>query len=183
MISTKQCIHTSALELFIKYGYDNVTVEDICNKCNITKSTFYYHMTSKQDIIVYHYDQLVTNLEPLLISLLSVNDSWTQLVMLFEFLIENITKYGVDFNKQAAIISIKDSLRTFELRQEIKDLGTNIIKNGQHKNEFNNNKEAHELFEAAAFLFFGYEMIWTLGDGSYDWKTEFTHSLSLLINK
>lgn len=49
--NTKDNIHKCAMELFSKYGYDNVTIMQICNNAGITKRTFYYHFTSKDDIL------------------------------------------------------------------------------------------------------------------------------------
>lgn len=51
---TPSSIHNNAIELIRKYGYANVSVNQICEKSNITKGTFYYHFFSKE--------QLLTNL-------------------------------------------------------------------------------------------------------------------------
>ena len=39
-----------AWELFWKYGYNRVTVEEICEKAGISKSTFYKHFKNKIDL-------------------------------------------------------------------------------------------------------------------------------------
>lgn len=40
---TKELIRDTAIELFKKYGYEKVTIQQICKACQITKRTFYYH--------------------------------------------------------------------------------------------------------------------------------------------
>ncbi|WP_277408524.1 TetR/AcrR family transcriptional regulator [Lacrimispora xylanisolvens] len=40
-----------ALKLFREEGYDNVTIQEICQNSKITKSTFYYHFPSKESLI------------------------------------------------------------------------------------------------------------------------------------
>ena len=37
----KKNIISISYNLFKEKGYDNVTINDICDKCNITKTTFY----------------------------------------------------------------------------------------------------------------------------------------------
>ena len=46
----KQLIHT-AKELFFKYGIKRVTVEEICNKANVSKMTFYKHFRNKNELV------------------------------------------------------------------------------------------------------------------------------------
>ena len=48
---TKQKIYSSARELITQNGYDNVTVDEICQKAGVAKGTFYVHFKAKEDII------------------------------------------------------------------------------------------------------------------------------------
>ncbi|MBA2938879.1 TetR/AcrR family transcriptional regulator [Paenibacillus sp. CGMCC 1.16610] len=50
-ISTKKKIFTVAKELIVSKGYNNVTVDEICEKCEISKGTFYIYYKSKEDIV------------------------------------------------------------------------------------------------------------------------------------
>lgn len=58
---TKRNIYHAALELIESKGYDNVSIEDIAQKANTAKGTFYLYFKSKQDLI-YHtiemYDRI-----------------------------------------------------------------------------------------------------------------------------
>ncbi|BFT74440.1 TetR/AcrR family transcriptional regulator [Paenibacillus sp. P36] len=49
--STKKKIFTVAKELIVSKGYNNVTVDEICEKCEISKGTFYIYYKSKEDIV------------------------------------------------------------------------------------------------------------------------------------
>ncbi len=51
----KQELIKLAYELFIKEGYDNVSVDEIIAKANIAKGTFYYYFKSKDEML----DQVV----------------------------------------------------------------------------------------------------------------------------
>jgi AcrR family transcriptional regulator len=48
-------IITTGLQLFKEKGYDNVTVQDICNACSITKPTFYKYIANKEDLLQFYF--------------------------------------------------------------------------------------------------------------------------------
>ena len=58
----KETITEVALDLFLKEGFNNVTVNQICEHCNITKPTFYKYVNSKDDLILNLYDQTISNI-------------------------------------------------------------------------------------------------------------------------
>ncbi|WP_042161360.1 TetR/AcrR family transcriptional regulator [Paenibacillus gorillae] len=49
--ATKKKIYTVAKELILTKGYNNVTVDEICEKCTLSKGAFYIHYKSKEDIV------------------------------------------------------------------------------------------------------------------------------------
>jgi AcrR family transcriptional regulator len=50
-METKKRIYDSAVELFQKYGFENVSVDDIVEKSGVAKGTFYVHFDSKDSLI------------------------------------------------------------------------------------------------------------------------------------
>lgn len=85
--ATKEMIIEKANQLFQEKGYNQVTIQDICDACEITKTTFYYHMKSKDDLIINNYDIITENLTQLMVSLIAADNYWEQLWMCFEVLI------------------------------------------------------------------------------------------------
>lgn len=47
----------TAILLFKKFGMKRVTVEEICNKSNVSKATFYKHFKNKNELIKYIFDK------------------------------------------------------------------------------------------------------------------------------
>ena len=43
-------LHQALLSLILEKGYEAISVEDICERANIGRSTFYAHFTSKADL-------------------------------------------------------------------------------------------------------------------------------------
>ena len=57
---TRQKIFDTSLELFNKHGYENVTVDAICEKLGLSKGAFYTHFKSKDQIILEDFHHLNT---------------------------------------------------------------------------------------------------------------------------
>ena len=50
-------------------GYKNVSVNEICSACSITKPTLYYHFKSKEDILYEYFRSLIKNSVNMIIDL------------------------------------------------------------------------------------------------------------------
>ncbi|WP_153978840.1 TetR/AcrR family transcriptional regulator [Paenibacillus xylanilyticus] len=49
-ISVQQTIILTASKLFMEYGYETVTLQQIGKRCNVSKPTIYYHFASKPEL-------------------------------------------------------------------------------------------------------------------------------------
>lgn len=47
---TRGMLHQALLSLILEKGYEAISVEDICERANVGRSTFYAHFTSKDDL-------------------------------------------------------------------------------------------------------------------------------------
>lgn len=66
---TKNTIFEMAIKLFSEYGFDNVKIEDITRKANVSKGTFYTHFDTKESVLVAQFQMIDDNyikiMEPL----------------------------------------------------------------------------------------------------------------------
>lgn len=51
VIKTKNLIYKSFIELAKKYGYQKITVKNLCDKAMINRNTFYLHFQNKDDLV------------------------------------------------------------------------------------------------------------------------------------
>jgi AcrR family transcriptional regulator len=49
---TKQQMLAAAAELFLERGYENTRIDDVAERANVAKGTFYYHFESKEALVV-----------------------------------------------------------------------------------------------------------------------------------
>ncbi|WKY47919.1 TetR/AcrR family transcriptional regulator [Eubacteriaceae bacterium ES3] len=180
-LTTKEKIFEIGIRLFKEHGYKQVSIIDICQACGITKTTFYHHLNSKQEILLSYYDHVIGNLTPLLLELLNTTNSWDQIVLLFDNLITSMEELGPDLNGQILSFNLAKNLGTFEIRKELEDVAVKIIKTGQENGELRNTADPLKLFEAAAYMFTGYEFTWCINNGDFPWKQKFNEALRLML--
>lgn len=61
----RQCLLTKGKELFIKYGLDKTTIDDLVQACGIAKGSFYKFFSSKEElfyVILQHQDEITGQL-------------------------------------------------------------------------------------------------------------------------
>lgn len=175
--STRDFIIETANKLFAEKGYQNVTIVDICEACNISKTTFYYHIKSKEDIILNFYDSLTHSISLRLMSILAMDNYWDQLMLCFESLVTEAYKYGPDFFSQMMISNLKEDYGSFDLREELTNVAVMIIKKGQESGQIRNKSIAEDLYKASAYTFLGMEATWCIKSGKFEWQTELRKAL------
>jgi AcrR family transcriptional regulator len=59
---TRRQLRAALLALILEKGYDAVTVEDITERADLGRTTFYLHYRDKQDLLIESLDELVDDL-------------------------------------------------------------------------------------------------------------------------
>lgn len=180
-MTTREKIIDKAILLFIEKGFDNVTVDDICEATGITKPTFYYHLSSKDDIILQYYDYMINDLSPMLTKMLMIQNPHEQIEILFRFLLKGIKAISKPTNNQLYITNLKGNKGTFSLRDNVRQIGTSIIKRGQESGIFKSEKDPEKLLELSSHLFMGYQIMWCIEQRDDTWEDDFFEGLDMLL--
>ncbi|MCC6755992.1 MAG: TetR/AcrR family transcriptional regulator [Solirubrobacterales bacterium] len=160
--TTRTLIINTACDLFMQRGYNAVTVQDICNACGITKTTFYYHLDSKEAIILDIYDPIVQNLTHHLVDILLAEQYWEQLMMIFEALVKESAKYGVEVLRQLFVSNLNKDSGSFDFRDELTRVAVGLVEKAQQAGQIRNQSPAAALYSASAYAFLGYEVTWCM---------------------
>ena len=59
---TRQLLSSALMSLIVEKGYDSVTVQDIIDRANLGRSTFYAHYQDKEDLLLSGIDEVVHSL-------------------------------------------------------------------------------------------------------------------------
>lgn len=63
MVVTSKQMMSEAIELFTKYGYANVSINQICKEFGVTRGSFYNYFDSKEDLLIKWFDSFSFNIE------------------------------------------------------------------------------------------------------------------------
>ncbi|KRK78658.1 TetR/AcrR family transcriptional regulator [Companilactobacillus nodensis] len=159
-MDTKKLILKNAYKLFQEKSYQEVSIDDICNACNLTKPAFYYHFKAKSDLLIHYYDHVV---EKMTLKISNKNDDyWKQFIDLFIQLIESSVAIGTDLVRQLFITNLKIDKGSFDFNKQFASMCVNLISKAQSSNQIRNKQDPKELFIASSFLFTGYEVFWAI---------------------
>lgn len=64
--ATKEKIFQAAMELFLEHGYDKTTVEQIAEKADVAKGTFFNYFPTKDEVLYYLGDYRMAVMEQML---------------------------------------------------------------------------------------------------------------------
>lgn len=161
----------TAYGLFKEKDYEKVTLNEICAACSITKTTFYYHFTSKEEIISDFYESVTVSLAEQLINVLSAENYWEQFMAIFDTLIDASEQVGPDLLGQLFIANLRADKGTFDFNDDLTKMAVMILERAQKAGEIRNTSDPLALYSAASHAFEGYEVMWCIKNGSYDRKT------------
>lgn len=61
-LRTRQTLSHALITLIQEQRYDSITVQDICRRANVGRSTFYAHYHDKDDLLASNFQQVMENL-------------------------------------------------------------------------------------------------------------------------
>lgn len=171
-LETKQKIFSTALALFDEKGYDNVTINDICQQIGLTKGAFYHHFNSKSDILIMKYKLNESTLLKYYHSISADNPSQK---------LQKVINRFIDYPKLTSLEEVKSSFKVQidSHYQEFvggdsavqKSILTKIIDEGQERGDFRKDLPAEQLADIINRYKFGLYIEWCIKDGHMDITT------------
>ncbi len=112
---TKEKILKSAEALFKEQGFENTSVDSIVKKAGISKGSFYVHFDSKDEIIAYFINAVISKIDMDLDSIINstqddISVTTTLLKILEKVSFNKVDELGYPLNKNAAMIQINKTL-------------------------------------------------------------------------
>lgn len=178
---TKQIIIDMAFTLFKENGYDATTINDICDACQITKTTFYRYLDSKEDILTYFFNTIDYEVNDILIQMATTDNYWEQITYVFDLIANRVELFGRDLYAQLYISNLKDYKGTFDEIIGLKELISILIKKGQTAGQILNSSNPGDLYELCVNIFFGCCIRWCLTLSSESIHDSYVHNMELAL--
>ena len=167
--ATKDRIHTCAMALFTKYGYDNVTVMQICEAAGVTKRTFYYHFSSKDDILSDVTEYVGIHTEEFLTSLTEQSSNIDILWKLLSAYSVNAEDLGQSIiNKLYSEKLQGKETAIFPDEMYLYKTTVRVIRNAQFEHEIHSAAPAEDIAYALFHAFRSISFTWAAGNSTGD---------------
>lgn len=167
--NSKETIKKIAYKLFQEKGYNNVSLKEIFAAAEISKTTFYYHFNSKEDLL----EDFTIQPEPLSLDavniVFSMDSYWEQLWYLTYVTCVKIMEIGPSIYKQVFQLNIENNKGTFDLlNYKTASVFFPMIKKGQETGVFKNQTPAEILIQMAWTMYTGILAQWCINDGDFN---------------
>jgi len=164
---TKHKIAKTAIELFRKNGYNNITILDICRKAGVSVGTFYHYFESKGAVFSIVIDEIDRNLFTYCDGEESQAQSCLQAI-------DDFVRYFIKSHSE-----IQRDILTLWLSPEFRAIGDSagsrsfeallrIISEGQNRGEIMTEMTAEEITKYIFIEAKGLLSDWCLHQGEYD---------------
>ncbi len=170
--STKEIISEAAIRMFNERGFEEVSVNEIIEAVSVSKRTFYYHFSSKEEILEEFYKLPAEITVSMLALMLGKTSNVEKLLALYRPRIEHFTKVGHNISRQIIISNLQDNKGTFrhskQVRQKIKEIEVDLIKKAQVAGEIANMSDAKDLSHILVKNMMGHITMWVIEELDVD---------------
>ena len=181
---TKERIVEAALALFRKHGFEATTVEEICDKADVAKGTFFNYFPRKEAVFGYLSEQWVSEAEQKLGEILAKGrPAWPKVRDLF---IEFASFYEADraLSKHMALEwarCMHDPDDTTSRRWDA--VGEHVVRQLQAKRELRSDIAPQRVHHVLADVYHGTIMMWLdLPEPPFSLQDELRRRLTLVID-
>lgn len=144
----------SALQLFEKKGYDAVSIDDIAETAEVSKSTFYNYFATKEAVLIKLSLNSVNNVKEALSKAPAPDDPIEMIHLSFHYLIDDIYSWR-NVARESAMISVYNKAAHEIVSNLIVDYVANAQKKGIFRTDYNCDMITHSLMGIYYIAIFG----------------------------
>jgi AcrR family transcriptional regulator len=171
-METRQIIFDTAMDLFAKEGYDRVTVDDICEKTGVAKSTFYNLFKSKDQIVVEEFLKIDAYYQEILDKIQKKKKSHIdKMVEFINLTLKYINDQGIEIIKVTYHSQIGPSLKGSPVaspQRSLYRIVEQIITEAQEAGEVRTDMSAANITQNLVRFTRGVIYDWCLQNGGFD---------------
>ena len=182
---TRKRIFDCAFALIKEKGYEQVTVKEISRAAGISKNTFYYYFTSKEDILIEFYRAVDASTAAKLSRVLNADSYLEQLWLLSETFLNFISISGPQLTRQFIASGFVRNIGTESSLSNGSDVyhsTITLIEKAQRSGQIRNHCSAEELARASFHLLVGIVTRWCADANAYDVKAEVLRMYAILYD-
>lgn len=173
----KEKIIKKAYELLKEKKFEDLTINEICGYCEISKPTFYKYIGNKENLLTFFYTDITNNYASMALTLLAEDNYWKSICAGFDMILGWSSEFGYDLYSQLFITNLKENKGTFLFDENLTKVMQSLYSKAQKNGQIRNQSNPEELYLNCANLSFGYGINWCLNGGKSDLLNEFRRAL------
>lgn len=182
---TKAKIFKAAVGLFLEQGYEITTIEQIVERADVAKGTFFIHFPTKKAVIFYLGEQRVALLEEILVEKLKAIKSAREKI----FGLLNVLAEENEKNKQITGLITKEIFKELfseinpekENQMKLKMLLVKIFADGQQQGEFHKDFDPIKAADIVISIYFYTLFQWLDGGLSKSLTDEISDRVKIVM--
>ncbi len=178
----KEKLTQAAITMWQKYGYNNVSINQICRNCGVTKGSFYHHFLNKESVLMEYFVQSLNDSPP------QISEEMSCIEQIFELIRVStvpVMKLNADMimvlltspQIKTASNQAQNSFNNFEVYKRMID----CCRKGQQCGEIRNSFTAEELIDTALITMTGNMYRWVVYEKSFDLLEKEYQQLNIIL--
>lgn len=155
-----QAIVAVAVQLFKKYGYENVSVNEICKHADISRSSFYSTFSAKKDIIEYIVTQARRDEPALLSRFVDAKNDFERMWILCDRYLQIVLNLGPELSSTLMRLELTGEIDMISMAREGNDMFIRLYRNAQEAGVIRSQEPAEQMAPL------GPDMVYLI---TYDW--------------
>ena len=162
-----EAIVNSALELFKRNGYVNVSVSDICRAASVPRSSFYSIFAGKEEIITYLLRNLKDDYQSVFSEFLNAKNDLDRIWLLYDRYLTLAMEFGPDLTGALFSLELQKPVGVFEFFDAFNDWFVKLIRNCQEAGLIRNKNRPEDIVVLGVRIAVGAAYEWCLTGGSF----------------
>ena len=179
---TRDEIYNAAMNLFLRRGFDSVTIEDICDSADVARATFFLHFPAKEALLIEYgaraNDELSTAIGE------HRGSATATIRMALKMLAERAARHPdvVRLVMREALARPRVLSEHDESTADLINLLARVIQRGQRNGEFRRRTDPTVAALTACAAFFALIYTWVRRDGTIDIEASVAETLDIILN-
>jgi len=168
-LNTKNKIVDAAMKLSEKYGYEDMSIQMICEKAGISTGAFYHHFKGKQDLIVAGYSSCDDYFRENIFNNLEKKDIREKILEYLDFQMKYALIIGIDLMTQVYRVQITEGTSFFlDKQRELPKGLENLIEEAKNTGEIDKKVNVEAITDEILVISRGIIYNWCLHKGDFD---------------
>ncbi len=172
----------TASDLFKEYGYNNVTVSQICKAAHIARSSFYSTFKDKDDLVIYMFTMQLTKSEPLMSAFVTRENDFERIWLLYEYYIDLAIRMGYTLCGTLMIIDLSRNIGIYDHMLQARQWSLPLCENCQKQGIIRNTTPPEDLMPMVTCALNNMVYEWSRLKGEYPLRENARKTVECLLD-